>query len=157
MKKQLKLDYATKLVMFSHYVVLYKMSPQVAKITQQSNEALLPIINDIKNKQTNKTGASNSLIDWYYHNRAKKIPTMDENFNVADDCISCGICREVCPVKNIELIEKKPTFKHHCEQCMACLQFCPKRAINYKSLTQKRGRYTHPSIGYQELAAKNNE
>jgi hypothetical protein len=38
---------------------------------------------------------------------------------------------------------------------MACIQFCPKRAINYKDRTQNRRRYTHPDIKYTDLAMLN--
>ncbi|MDR3121471.1 MAG: flavodoxin, partial [Clostridiales bacterium] len=41
-----------------------------------------------------------------------------------------------------------------CEQCMACIQFCPKRAINYRDKTQKRKRYHHPDITAQDLVRK---
>jgi epoxyqueuosine reductase QueG len=48
----------------------------------------------------------------------------------------------------------KPVFKEQCEQCMACIQWCPKQAINYKTKTQTRGRYHHPDISYQDMADK---
>jgi MinD superfamily P-loop ATPase len=63
---------------------------------------------------------------------------------------------EVCPIKNITIINKSPIFNHHCEQCVVCIQFCPQKAINYKNATQKRRRYTNPEISYKELAERNN-
>jgi formate hydrogenlyase subunit 6/NADH:ubiquinone oxidoreductase subunit I len=81
---------------------------------------------------------------------------MDRFYSISDDCIKCGICEKVCPVGNIGLDDAgRPYFSHHCEQCMACIQFCPKKAINYKDRTQNRRRYTHPGIKYTDLAALN--
>ena len=81
---------------------------------------------------------------------------MDENYNVNNDCTGCTICEKVCPVKNIEIIDKRPQFTHHCKNCIACIQYCPQKAINYKNVTQKRGRYTNPEINYTELYEYNN-
>jgi MinD superfamily P-loop ATPase containing an inserted ferredoxin domain len=75
----------------------------------------------------------------------------DKEFYVNDDCISCEICRKVCPANNITMSNGKPTFNHQCESCMACIQYCPKRAINDKNKTEKRGRYTNPHISAQTI------
>ena len=55
----------------------------------------------------------------------------DYPFTISDGCISCGLCRKVCPCKNIILEEGKPVFQHHCSNCMACVVSCPRRAIGY--------------------------
>lgn len=77
----------------------------------------------------------------------------DKEFHVSDGCTSCELCARVCPVDNIVMEAGKPVFRHHCEHCMACIQFCPKEAINYKNVTQKRKRYHNPAISAGELAA----
>ena len=152
-----KLNYGQKLRMFSNYVPLYNMSKKVNEITKKSDEKLVPIIDSIKSKKNNKinrlTKIYSPLSKWFVKNVSK----MDKYFTVNDSCTGCGICKEVCPVKNIELQNNKPQYNHNCEQCVACIQFCPQRAINYKNLTQKRRRYTHPDITYKELSEKNNE
>lgn len=154
-KKNILLNYGVKLVMFSNYVIMYDMSKKVKEKTNKSDKNLALIVENIKKRISNKIRHSNAIIEWYYNMRAKKIPMMDKNFTVSSSCISCGICRDVCPVENIEIVDNKPNFKNHCEQCVACIQFCPKKSINYKKVTQKRGRYTNPTINYKELAQSN--
>ncbi|MDR2194165.1 MAG: 4Fe-4S binding protein [Treponema sp.] len=41
---------------------------------------------------------------------------MDKKFTVNNNCTGCGICEKVCPVDNIEILNNKPQYKHHCEQ-----------------------------------------
>lgn len=76
----------------------------------------------------------------------------DKGYHVSDACVSCGLCERVCPVDNIVMKDGKPTFLHQCEHCMACIQFCPKEAINYKNATQKRQRYHNPNVSANEVA-----
>lgn len=56
----------------------------------------------------------------------------DNPFTVSEQCISCGLCSRVCPCHNIVLENGRPTFQHHCANCMACVVSCPKRAIGYE-------------------------
>lgn len=151
-----KLNYGEKLKMFSNYVVMYDMKKNVSEITKESNEKLVSIINYIKNRKNNKISKLFKVFGFVNKRFVKNVSGMDKNYSVNDNCTSCGICKEVCPVKNIEIINNKPEFKHNCEQCLACIQYCPQKAINYKNATQNRRRYTHPEINYKELVKYNN-
>lgn len=83
----------------------------------------------------------------------------DSNFYVTETCNACGICAKVCPVNNIVIEDGKPAFKHHCEQCFACLQWCPQEAMQYEihfpfykqgepfgNRTEPRPRYHYPEV-----------
>jgi MinD superfamily P-loop ATPase len=76
---------------------------------------------------------------------------MDKNFNVSENCTGCGICSKVCPVRNIEMVNNRPNFKHICEQCAACVQLCPSKALNIENKTQSRRRYINPDITITEI------
>jgi ferredoxin len=75
----------------------------------------------------------------------------DRKFVVGDACNGCGICEKVCPVANIEMADDKPTWRHHCEHCLACLQWCPQEAIEFGQKTAGRKRYHHPDIRAKDL------
>jgi Pyruvate/2-oxoacid:ferredoxin oxidoreductase delta subunit len=53
---------------------------------------------------------------------------------IADrDCNRCGLCARICPAECIIIKEGKrsrPAWKLNCESCNACINRCPKRAIN---------------------------
>ncbi len=81
----------------------------------------------------------------FIHARAgDKFSEADGNFTVNAKCTHCGLCAKVCPVINIRMAEGSPVWMHHCEQCMACLQWCPVQAIEYGKSTVGKTRYHHP-------------
>jgi Fe-S-cluster-containing hydrogenase component 2 len=57
----------------------------------------------------------------------------------------------VCPVNNIIIVDGKPHWQHRCQQCLACLHYCPEIAIQYGDKTLKKGRYHHPEVSAKDL------
>ena len=78
---------------------------------------------------------------------------MDKSFWADEKCTRCGICEKICPAQNISLIDGKPQWQHRCEQCFACLQWCPEEAIQYGKGTAKKKRYHHPEITLKDMLA----
>jgi ferredoxin len=84
--------------------------------------------------------------------QCKKAALSNANHFWTDDkCISCGLCAKVCQFHNIKLEDGKPAWGDYCEQCMACLQWCPKEAIQFSKISSKRRRYHHPDIKAEEI------
>lgn len=67
--------------------------------------------------------------------------TDDSKYRSTDQCIHCGRCVEVCPLKNITLEEGRPVWHGHCTICMACYHHCPVNAIQYGKSTEGKGQY----------------
>ncbi|MBR5269307.1 MAG: EFR1 family ferrodoxin, partial [Anaerotignum sp.] len=66
-------------------------------------------------------------------------------FYVTNDCISCGLCAKNCTSGCIEMTAGKPVWtEDKCNMCLACINRCPVKAIQYGKKTAKRGRYVHP-------------
>ena len=73
----------------------------------------------------------------------------DSKFTVdADRCIHCGRCVEACPTGDVTLEsitgnDALPQWHHDgsCTNCLACYHHCPRHAINYGSITRRRGQY----------------
>ncbi|MCR6545698.1 EFR1 family ferrodoxin [Dehalobacterium formicoaceticum] len=82
---------------------------------------------------------------------------VDQSFYVDDNCNGCGICAKVCPVVNIEIIENKPVWLHHCESCLACFSWCPQHAIFGGILSGKTQRYHHPWVTLDDMLTGNED
>lgn len=76
---------------------------------------------------------------------------IDQDFWANEKCNGCGVCSKVCPANNIRIIDKKPVWRHQCEECLACIHWCPKQSIEYKNDSLNKERYNHPDIKVQEL------
>lgn len=76
----------------------------------------------------------------------KKVNMGDKNFRVLDSCNSCGDCEKICSVKNITLVNGKPTWSHNCEQCLGCINICPRSSIQFGKTTNYKRRYFNPEI-----------
>ena len=47
-----------------------------------------------------------------------------------DECVGCGVCRDVCPAKTIVIKGKLAKIKRRdCIRCFCCQEFCPKSAM----------------------------
>ena len=80
----------------------------------------------------------------------------DKLFYIEDTCTNCGICKKICPVNNIILVEGIPQWQHKCQQCLACINFCPEKCIQFGDRTLKRQRYHHPEVGVKDLIRQKN-
>ncbi len=94
-------------------------------------------------------------VEMLWHGFSRGVGRCDKYFRVLPNCTGCGICQKVCPVGNIRLTSAaRPVWQHKCEQCMACLQFCPVEAIQMFWWTQGRRRYRHPQVTAAMIAAQ---
>jgi ferredoxin len=95
----------------------------------------------------------NILFTWLYRLALPHVPAMDKSFWVDEKCNLCGICKAICPCGNIGLTAGKPVWRHHCEQCLACIQWCPREAIQFGKKTPRYERYHHPEVRLEDMMA----
>jgi ferredoxin len=72
-------------------------------------------------------------------------------FEVKAACNGCGLCARICPVANITVEGTKPVFSARCEQCQACLNWCPRRAISCLRFDPDTSQYHHPEVTVSEM------
>ena len=72
-------------------------------------------------------------------------------FWVTDACVGCGLCERICTKHNIALTDGKPVWGNDCEICVACLQWCPAKAIQAGNKTERRARYHNPEITVNDM------
>lgn len=50
-----------------------------------------------------------------------------------NECVGCGVCRDICPAKAIEIKKGKAIIdRSACIRCFCCQEFCPKGAMKVK-------------------------
>lgn len=74
-----------------------------------------------------------------------KIYRLDKLFRLNEQCTGCGLCARVCPVGNITMEQGRPVWNHRCENCIACYNLCPNKAID-SDITKDGFRYLHPGF-----------
>ena len=151
-EKGRQLDYANAVIMPSNGIILFDVTPEEKrqKILAAADEDVKVIADDIAGGAKGLHTKSNPIFTYFnglmYPFLRKEFGACDKEFSVTNDCNACGTCVSVCPVDNITLEEGFPVWHHHCQMCLACIHYCPTRAIQYKKKTVKKGRYHHPEI-----------
>jgi ferredoxin len=81
------------------------------------------------------------------------MPLSDRSFTVDEKCSGCGTCAQVCPARNVEIVDAKPMWQNHCENCLACFNWCSANAI-HGALANTGYRYHHPEVTARDIAGQ---
>jgi ferredoxin len=153
-RKKQKLSAGFYLPMVDNFLPHFDMpTPEDQEAVYASVDAKLAAIIECLKNRGRKVEHEKALL--LYPSHAVYMPKLKQNdrfFKADETCSSCGICQKVCPVGNIELKGGKPEWLHRCEFCLACIQYCPQKAIQWKDITQKKGRYHYKGIAAGEIA-----
>ena len=87
----------------------------------------------------------------------KQIHTFDKSFYADEKCNGCSICQKVCPVNNITMSDNRPLWHNRCQQCYACLQWCPQHSIQAGKKTVGIERYHNPHVTVNDIIASSAE
>lgn len=124
------------------------------------------------NRETDLEGVSfpynhfvNFLLEKIIHLSMKylvEIKGLNDYFYADEKCVGCGTCEKVCLSKKIKIIDNRPVWQNNvkCHFCYACLNFCPRQAVQIKSkwymrsYTQEKERYPHPFATVEDISAE---
>lgn len=156
-KKSIDLHSGFSLVMPNNYMLMGmdvdSKEESNRKLSELDNR-LLYINKVLESKQKNifqlEKGTMPAILTTIINPLFTKFSINTKKFYARDNCISCGICEKVCNTKTIRVTDR-PTWGMECTQCLACINLCPVRAIEYGKGTEKRGRYKNPNITIEEL------
>ena len=146
------LSYGVNLKCVENYIPRYKVNDS-EEMRKKVDAKIEKITDSIKNRESNKIEAY-TIMNKLIH-RSLPDTHSDRYFSVSPSCTGCKICQKVCPAANIEIKESKPSFLGKCEHCLACLQNCPSRAIDWKNKTQGKNRYRHFAVTLDDMISFN--
>ena len=69
----------------------------------------------------------------------KRFAMSPKPFFANEECISCGICAQSCPMGNIKMVDGRPQWSDNCAFCLRCYHICPRHAVSYTNATAGKG------------------
>ena len=149
LQKQLPLNSAYSVQMPNNYILLGNRDGE-QRISNKLSAAEKRIVEISEGIQAGreefqiKRGILPALLTWGAGGLFNKF-CGDRKFCVESSCTACGLCARLCAVNNIIIENGKPVWQGHCMHCMACLQNCPEKAIQYGRISKNRERYVCPA------------
>lgn len=146
LSREINLSSAYSIKMPNNYIIGYDVdtAQDVSKKIEAARIKLEAVIDDVINRRSvwdvfegSNAFLKSSLASVMFNRFGKNT----KPFSVDGTCISCGICERICPTRNISLKEGKPVWGADCLMCLACINRCPERSIQYGASTRKKGRY----------------
>lgn len=62
---------------------------------------------------------------WFYG----KTAGYTDRLKIGGDCVGCGLCASLCPMKNISVQGGRAVAGKRCTMCYRCISQCPQKAI----------------------------
>ena len=159
-KSGLKLSAGFSFRLPGNYIQLYG-PPSEERQKKELEKAALKLrkaVAAVKERKVSKPESSFFLMNFLGRLVARRaiacLPAADRWFWVDSKCDCCGLCAKICPVGNISLDGGRPKWNRNCEQCVACLQWCPKEAIQFRNATESRKRYRRDGVTASMLIPK---
>ncbi|MFA6379420.1 MAG: EFR1 family ferrodoxin [Candidatus Omnitrophota bacterium] len=157
-KRTVSLSAGFSVMMPGNYTPLYGAIAQEKQdeMFKRQDIKTRQIVDCVREKRTSALEEKPFLLNFLlyailYKGGSSQIPLSAKGFWFTEACTRCGLCSKVCPVSNIVMQNEKPSWLTHCQHCMACLQWCPEEAIQYKKATFGKKRYHHPGVAAKDI------
>jgi len=130
MKRGFNPFYETMIIMPSNWIVPTKHEVS-KKLLEVLPSKLSYIVNDLESGKINLTKPllGNRILTFLGKLEHLGAPYFGKKIKVDQNCNSCGICVSKCPVSNISIVEKYPTFANKCVLCLNCIYSCPQKSL----------------------------
>ena len=146
--EQMKLRYmgTAQVVMPENYIAMFGVpeAEEAVKIVEKANPDIEAAIASIKVGQEFSAPRNNmydhimsELVNPIFYQLIVKA----DSFYASEICIGCGQCALKCPLNNVQLRNGKPVWGKKCTHCMACICYCPTKAIEYGKKSRGKPRY----------------
>lgn len=170
-RKNAKLSYSNALRCVASQCTAYNPFPPEKIMIPITEKNIMKISKDINARKIKKYPKMSMVTKKLYPKLMKPYIEVeneyDKGFYLSEECIGCGLCEKACSVDNITFEENHPVWNHKCNGCMACVVYCPKKAIKFQTpeayialdtilskklcLPDNRKRYHNPYIKAKDI------
>lgn len=138
-----------QIVMPENYIAMFPVPNQekAKRIVEEAEPAIAQTSTLIREGRTfpeRKTGWMDRLWSGPVNRVFYRMAIQPEKFYSTAECVGCGHCAKVCPLKNVTMEKGKPKWGENCTHCMACICECPKEAVEYGKKSREKPRYRCP-------------
>lgn len=127
-------------------ILSIKNGEKTKKYTKAAKKKMDRICKDLEKGKIKKRGF-NKISAIVGKSQSKYWPSVEErnksSVKVDEDCVKCGLCAKLCPMKNLNLTDDGISQNGNCILCYRCVNACPKKAItvliNKKPKEQYKG------------------
>lgn len=159
-KHNIEIKYCNKIAMTGNHIPIVDINEQMG-IDKNIEENINLLLDDVEN---NREYINNGMLaGGVLKNALKLVQTVKkldspENFSVNESCIKCSTCIKVCSRANVSYDESRNIiFGNRCENCLACVHNCPKKAIQVKGDKNSDARFRNENISLKEIIESNNQ
>ena len=151
-EKRLQYRGTAQIVMPENYIAMFKApeKEEAESIVKAAEPAIADAIACLKAKKPFPATRSN-LYDRFMSSAVNpifyRLFVKAAAFQVRDACIGCGQCADRCPMNNITIKAGRPVWGNECTHCMACICYCPTKAIEYGKKSVGKPRYHFEQLG----------
>ena len=145
-RKGLAYQGVLEVIMPENYIAMFGVpeAEEAVKIVEKANPDIEAAIASIKVGQEFPAPRNNmydhimsELVNPIFYQLIVKA----DSFYASEICIGCGQCVLKCPLNNVQLRNGKPVWGKKCTHCMACICYCPTKAIEYGKKSRGKPRY----------------
>ncbi|MCD7768854.1 MAG: EFR1 family ferrodoxin [Oscillospiraceae bacterium] len=159
-KKRIALNATFKVEMPDNYIPMFPLvkKDEQTRMLENADICLNSIIEDIESRKHTTIETKQMPAPMKFLIKKIAIPGQrkaTKNFWVNENCISCGLCADICPKNLIRLQDGKPVWtKDDCACCLGCIHRCPKQAIQYGKKRRKQADIPTPMWTCNERATQ---
>ena len=159
-----RVDYYNTVIMVDNALQAFDMAEQMRIDPEKKvDEQLAAVRADVEARRRYVQPATQEERDFYEGYMAAPMFDLDPRpdnplYRLTDACIGCGTCSRVCPMRSIQMVDKRPTWDYEtCAGCFACVQACPKAAIRFARYEEPNPEvhYRNPHVTLADIMRAN--